>query len=1027
MPRPMLDSPYLFGLHDPGGEWLMAQSGRRGWVLFTEAVGSDPNDRSGVDYRPYSDQDYGVMVRINNGYGAVGTIPAPENYPVFAQRVANFVAASPGCRIWIIGNEMNHSQEWPQSGAARALGAPASGAAVQGVDQDPFGRGSPTRFSALQPQVRAAAPALASARAGLRPILPADYINCFRRCREAIRALPGHGGDLVVIGAVAPWNAELTYPANPIGDWIVYFTDILNALGPAGCDGIALHTYTHGSDPALIADTSTMNPPFQNRYFHFQAYRNFMNAIPANMRALPVFITETDQDISWLDRNNGWVQAAYAEIDRWNRQPAAQQIRALLLYRWRRDDQWYIDGKNGVMDDFRAALANDYRWRESPPSPAQYKVGDVVRTLTQVNLRAAPGGQVIGVVPAGVQATVRSTPPTMSGGLPHWPVRLLFNGEVRNGWLAQYTLDGIVLLAQESFGTLRPADYRQGEQVRTLDVVNFRRQPAGPVLGPLAKAALLTVSDPIFVMADGLPYWSVRGLLNGTTVDGWVAQYTQNGVVLLERQQPRAVSGAPAATLAVDPFVPGALVRTKTAVRMRRTPGSTNKPASDTIALVAVNTTLLLQQGPVQADGMAWWKASGQLPALGQVEGWVARQLPDGELLLEVAAPPAIEPPKYTFVPGNRFQTTTSVRLRRTAGFVGKGPTDIVAEVGPGVVGTIAAGPASVDGLLWWQVQNLLQQGQSLAGWIAEATTGGEVLLQKIADPVTPPGLRVGALVVTADFVNVRKSPGSANKPADDVQGALRPQTTAVLLQGPQQVDGLAWWRAGAILTPPGGEVRGWLAEATPGSGALLKPARVLPGTTLPNPETGTYLSPPFEGRYPIGQLWGENSAFYARFKYDGVALLGHNGVDFSTPVGVELWSLESGVVAQIGFEAGGFGNYLLVRHAWGESLYAHLSTVDVALNQPVSRRQRIGRSGNTGGSTGPHLHLAIRVAPYMRTDGWGGFSDPLPYLPPDCYTLPAYILDPLSQAATVATERAVAPLRLAPSGMGDIPGQNRP
>ena len=1020
MPRPMLDSPYLFGLHDPGGEWLMAQSGRRGWVLFTEAVGSDPNDRSGVDYRPYSDQDYGVMVRINNGYGAVGTIPAPENYPVFAQRVANFVAASPGCRIWIIGNEMNHSQEWPESGAARALGAPARGAAVRGVDQDPFGRGSPTRFSALQPQVRAAAPALASARAGLRPILPADYINCFRRCREAIRALPGHGGDLVVIGAVAPWNAELTYPTNPIGDWIVYFTDILNALGPAGCDGIALHTYTHGSDPALIADTSTMNPPFQ-------AYRNFMNAIPANMRALPVFITEADQDIAWLDRNNGWVQAAYAEIDRWNRQPAAQQIRALLLYRWRRDDKWYIDGKNGVMDDFRAALANDYRWRESPPSPAQYKVGDVVRTLTQVNLRAAPGGQVIGVVPAGVQATVRSTPPTMSGGLPHWPVRLLFNGEVRNGWLAQYTLDGVVLLAQESFGTLRPADYRQGEQVRTLDVVNFRRQPAGPVLGQLAKAALLTVSDSIFVMADGLPYWSVRGLLNGTTVDGWVAQYTQNGVVLLERQQPRVVSGAPAATLAADPFVPGALVRAKTSVRMRRTPGSTNKPASDTIALVAVNTTLLLQQGPVQADGMAWWKVSGQLPALGQVEGWVARQLPDGELLLEVAAPPAIEPPKYTFVPGNRFQTTTSVRLRRTAGFVGKGPTDIVAEVGPGVVGTIAAGPATVDGLLWWQVQNLLQQGQSLAGWIAEATAGGEVLLQKIADPVTPPGLRVGALVVTADFVNVRKSPGSANKPADDVQGALRPQTTAVLLQGPQQVDGLAWWRAGAILTPPGGEVRGWLAEATPGSGALLKPARVLPGTTIPTPEMGTYLSPPFEGRYPIGQLCGENSAFYGRFKYDGVALLGHNGVDFSTPVGVELWSLESGVVAQIGFEAGGFGNYLLVRHAWGESLYAHLSTVDVALNQPVSRRQRIGRSGNTGGSTGPHLHLAIRVAPYTRTDGWGGFSDPLPYLPPDCYTLPAYILDPLSQAATVATERAVAPLRLAPSGMGDIPGQNRP
>ncbi|PJF45665.1 MAG: hypothetical protein CUN48_17740, partial [Candidatus Thermofonsia Clade 3 bacterium] len=74
MPRPLLDSPYIFGLHDPGGEWIMAQAGRRGWILFTEAVGSDPNDRSGADYRPYSEQDFGVIVRINNGYGAVGTI-----------------------------------------------------------------------------------------------------------------------------------------------------------------------------------------------------------------------------------------------------------------------------------------------------------------------------------------------------------------------------------------------------------------------------------------------------------------------------------------------------------------------------------------------------------------------------------------------------------------------------------------------------------------------------------------------------------------------------------------------------------------------------------------------------------------------------------------------------------------------------------------------------------------------------------------------------------------------------------------
>ena len=80
-------------------------------------------------------------------------------------------------------------------------------------------------------------------------------------------------------------------------------------------------------------------------------------------RHLPVFITETDQDEPWADANTGWVQAAYAEIDSWNRQPHAQQIRALLLYRWPKLDRWAIEGKGQVIDDFRAALAHGYRWR----------------------------------------------------------------------------------------------------------------------------------------------------------------------------------------------------------------------------------------------------------------------------------------------------------------------------------------------------------------------------------------------------------------------------------------------------------------------------------------------------------------------------------------------------------------------------------------------------------------------------------------------------------------------------------------
>ncbi len=113
-----------------------------------------------------------------------------------------------------------------------------------------------------------------------------------------------------------------------------YFRDILTLLGPANCDGFTIHTYTHGGDPKLVYTDALMNPPFQNRQYNFRAYRDFMNAVPADMRHLPAYITETDQDAAWKNENTGWVRQAYAEIDGWNSQPSTQKIRALVLYRW---------------------------------------------------------------------------------------------------------------------------------------------------------------------------------------------------------------------------------------------------------------------------------------------------------------------------------------------------------------------------------------------------------------------------------------------------------------------------------------------------------------------------------------------------------------------------------------------------------------------------------------------------------------------------------------------------------------------
>ena len=546
MPRPLFDSSYIFGLHDPGGENLMAQAGRRGWIVFTVETGSNPADTGGFDFTPWADAEYGILCRVNNGYGSAGTIPHSSRYTDFAQRVANFVAGSRGCKLWVIGNEMNHAQEWPNG----------------------------------------------------QPITPVQYAECFRLCRDAIHALPGHADDQVIVGAVAPWNVQTKYGGNPTGDWVRYFSDILTLLGAGGLDGIALHTYTHGSDPSLITSDAKMDAPFDGRHFHFQAYRDFLEAVPPALRGLPVYITETDQDTPWHDWNNGWVQAAYAEINRWN-ETGGQQIRCLALYRWPPYDQWSIAGKAGVQADFRDAMRNDYRWNEraaaQPVQSATLQGGDGFRTTDTLRLRAAPG----------------------------------------------------------------------------LD--------------------------------------------------------------------------------------------------------------AETLCFLPAGTTGEVTSSAVFRDGIRW------------------------------------QP------------------VRTAAGF----------------------------------------------GWLAEAQADGTPLLERVR--------------------------------ADIKLGA------------------------------------------------------------------------PFAGRFPLTQRWGENPADYARFAYEGVPLRGHNGLDFGVPVGTPITAVDAGAVHEAANDPGGFGWYVLLHHEWGESIYAHLSAVGVIVGQQVGRGERLGMSGNTGNSSGPHLHFSIRINPYRRGDGWGGYSDPLPYLPADC------------------------------------------
>ncbi|AZM51147.1 hypothetical protein DMB38_34280 [Streptomyces sp. WAC 06738] len=101
-----------------------------------------------------------------------------------------------------------------------------------------------------------------------------------------------------------------------------------------------------------------------------------------------------------------------------------------------------------------------------------------------------------------------------------------------------------------------------------------------------------------------------------------------------------------------------------------------------------------------------------------------------------------------------------------------------------------------------------------------------------------------------------------------------------------------------------------------------------------------------------------------------------HTGVDFPVPVGTGVRSVADGEVVSAGW-AGAYGYEVVIRHRDGRySQYAHLSAVTVSAGRPVNAGQRIGRSGSTGNSTGPHLHFEVRTGP-----GYGSDVDPLRYL----------------------------------------------
>jgi hypothetical protein len=336
---PAGESAWIFGIHAAGAttpadfRFLFQGKNKTGWVLFTEVIGADADHVGGGDFTSWSQGGFGVIVRLNHGYEPDGTLPVHARYGDFARACARYVQNSRGCHIWIIGNEQNNVREHP------------------GGAENPVEHISPQMFA-----------------------------DAFNRARRRIKAVQPDA--VVVPGAVDPYN---TYP------WVVaggrrtrpleYFKEMLDHI--VDLDGIALHTYTHWMDVGLITSKNVFGDAFlapgtsREHYYDFQAYRAFAEAIPDKWHNCPIYITESNHWVAlehqprngaeegrhgWLNKDKGWVCAAYEEINRWNSMPHAQQIHCLLLFRWT-GDAWAIESLGEIHKDFKRALDRDYRWR----------------------------------------------------------------------------------------------------------------------------------------------------------------------------------------------------------------------------------------------------------------------------------------------------------------------------------------------------------------------------------------------------------------------------------------------------------------------------------------------------------------------------------------------------------------------------------------------------------------------------------------------------------------------------------------
>lgn len=198
---------------------------------------------------------------------------------------------------------------------------------------------------------------------------------------------------------------------------------------------------------------------------------------------------------------------------------------------------------------------------------------------------------------------------------------------------------------------------------------------------------------------------------------------------------------------------------------------------------------------------------------------------------------------------------------------------------------------------------------------------------------------------------------------ANDIKGALKPGDVLIVLPvtGVKHVI-----KKGDTLASIAKKYKADLDEIALFNG-VSNTIALVPGESIIIPE-GEIETPKVVA--PKKKIYNSSSAgYYSRPLMGGVktqGIHGHNAVDIGTPVGTPILAAADGTVAvarDSGYN-GGYGDMIIINHPNGtQTVYGHLSKVSVKTGQRVVKGEQIGSSGNTGRSTGPHLHFEIRGA----------------------------------------------------------------